>query len=238
MKWSVSRHSLASERSGTVAIILKVLSFDTCYGLISSPGRNHIPWWCHEMETFPMLLASVRNSHRSASLRPTTSDIGKTFGPLPDRRTGNHMENPSFTGPPKLFIGPIFFYIRIPIEGLLTATFFTGQEDRHTKGFHWSSTVFTGRGPRTGGFPDVCNFGGGLGSFGWFFFNFMFMIWDSRHEDLQLFWRSFKHCYWPFVRGIHWSLVDSLHKDQWRWALIFSLMCTWTNCWTNSWKAG
>ena len=84
------------------------------------------------------------------------SDIGKTFGPLPDRRTGNHMENPSFTGPPKLFIGPIFFYIRIPIEGLLTATFFTGQEDRHTKGFHWSSTVFTGRGPRTGGFPDVC----------------------------------------------------------------------------------
>ena len=71
MKWSVSRHSLASERSGTVVIILKVLSFDTCYGLISSPGRNHIPWWCHEMETFSMLLASVRNSHRSASLRPT-----------------------------------------------------------------------------------------------------------------------------------------------------------------------
>ena len=85
------------------------------------------------------------------------ADIGKTFGPLPDRRTGNHMENPSFTGPPKLFIGRIFFfYIRIPIEGLLTATFFTGQEDRHTKGFQWSSTVFTGRGPRTGGFPDVC----------------------------------------------------------------------------------
>ena len=28
-------------------------------------------------------------------------DIGKTFGPLPDRRTGNHMENPSFTGSPK-----------------------------------------------------------------------------------------------------------------------------------------
>ena len=25
-----------------------------------------------------------------------------------------------------------------------------------------------------------------------FFFNFMFVIWDSRHEDLQLFWRSFK----------------------------------------------
>ena len=29
--------------------------------------------------------------------------------------------------------------------------------------------------------------------FCWFFFNFMFMIWDSWHEDLQLFWLSFKH---------------------------------------------
>ena len=29
-------------------------------------------------------------------------DIGKTFGPLPDQRTGNHMEKHSFTGPPKL----------------------------------------------------------------------------------------------------------------------------------------
>ena len=32
------------------------------------------------------------------------TDIGKTFGPLPDRRTSNHMENPSFTGPPKLLL--------------------------------------------------------------------------------------------------------------------------------------
>ena len=37
------------------------------------------------------------------------------------------------------------------------------------------------------------NFGGGPGTFCWFFFNFMFMICDSRHEDLQLFWLSFQH---------------------------------------------
>ena len=37
------------------------------------------------------------------------------------------------------------------------------------------------------------NFRGGPGTFCWFFFNFMFMIWDSRQEDLQLFWLSFKH---------------------------------------------
>ena len=46
------------------------------------------------------------------------ADIGKTFGPLPDRRTGNYMENASFTGPPKLLQDLIFFNIRVPIEGL------------------------------------------------------------------------------------------------------------------------
>ena len=40
---------------------------------------------------------------------------------------------------------------------------------------------------------EVDNFGGGLGTFCWFFFNFMFMIWDSSHEDLQIFLLSFKH---------------------------------------------
>ena len=40
--------------------------------------------------------------------------------------------------------------------------------------------------------------------------------------------------YWPFVRGIHRSPVDSPHKGQWRGALMFSLICVWT-CWTNGW---
>ena len=44
------------------------------------------------------------------------------------------------------------------------------------------------------------NFGGGPGTFCWFFFNFMFMICNSRHEDLQLFipplQRSWKRVYW------------------------------------------
>ena len=34
---------------------------------------------------------------------------------------------------------------------------------------------------------EADNFGGGLGTFCWFSFNLMFMIWDSSHEDLQLF---------------------------------------------------
>ena len=32
-------------------------------------------------------------------------------------------------------------------------------------------------------------------------------------------------CYWPFVRGIHRSPVNSPHKGQWRGALMFSLIC-------------
>ena len=33
-------------------------------------------------------------------------------------------------------------------------------------------------------------------------------------------WKHFPR-YWPFVRGIHWSLMDSPHKVQWRRALMF-----------------
>ena len=39
--------------------------------------------------------------------------------------------------------------------------------------------------------------------------------------------------YWPFVKGIHRSPVDSSNKGQWRGALMFSLMCTSTNGWAN-----
>ena len=44
--------------------------------------------------------------------------------------------------------------------------------------------------------------------------------------------------YWPFVRGIHRWPVDSPHKGQWRGALIFSLICAWTNGRVNNWDAG
>ena len=53
------------------------------------------------------------------------------------------------------------------------------------------------------------------------------------HRHNNVIRRKHFPCYWPFVRGIHWSLVDSPHKGQWCRALMFSLMCTWTNAWTN-----
>ena len=56
------------------------------------------------------------------------------------------------------------------------------------------------------------------------------------HDDV-IKWRHFPH-YWPFVWGIHRSPVNSLHKDQWRRVLMFSLICAWRNCWVNAQEAG
>ena len=44
--------------------------------------------------------------------------------------------------------------------------------------------------------------------------------------------------YWPFVRGIDRSTVNSPHKGQWRGALMFSLICAWINGWVNNGEAG
>ena len=40
------------------------------------------------------------------------------------------------------------------------------------------------------------------------------------------------------VRGIHRSPVNFPHKGQWRWALMFSLICAWINGWVNNREAG
>ena len=44
--------------------------------------------------------------------------------------------------------------------------------------------------------------------------------------------------YWPFVRGIHRSPVNSQHKDQRRGALMLPLICAWINDWVNNRVAG
>ena len=56
------------------------------------------------------------------------------------------------------------------------------------------------------------------------------------HDDV-IKWKHFPR-YWPFVRGIHRSPVNSLHKGPWRVALKFSLICVWINGWVNDREAG
>ena len=56
------------------------------------------------------------------------------------------------------------------------------------------------------------------------------------HDDVVK-WKLFLR-YWPFVRAIHWSPVDSSHKSQWRGTLMLSLICAWTHDWANNRDAG
>ena len=63
------------------------------------------------------------------------------------------------------------------------------------------------------------------------------LIWNKGpvkicHDDV-IKWKHFPH-HWPFVRGIHYSPEDSPHKGQWCRALMFSLICAWTNGWANN----
>ena len=59
---------------------------------------------------------------------------------------------------------------------------------------------------------------------------------DTIHDDV-IKWKHFPR-YWPFVRGIHRSTVNSPHKGQWRGALMFTLICARINGWVNNREAG
>ena len=59
---------------------------------------------------------------------------------------------------------------------------------------------------------------------------------SSQHDDV-IKWKHFPR-YWPFVRGIHRSPVNSPHKGQWRGALMFPLICVGINGWINNREAG
>ena len=59
---------------------------------------------------------------------------------------------------------------------------------------------------------------------------------EPLHDDV-IKWKHFPR-YWPFVRGIHRSPVNSPYKGQWRGALIFSFICVWINGWVNNREAG
>ena len=58
---------------------------------------------------------------------------------------------------------------------------------------------------------------------------------DSHYDVIK--WKYFPR-YWPFVRRIHRSPVNSPHKGQWRGALMISLICNQINGWVNNGEAG
>ena len=60
---------------------------------------------------------------------------------------------------------------------------------------------------------------------------------DSRRHDDVIKWKHFPR-YWPSMRVIQRSPVNSPHKGRWRGALMFSLICAWTDSWANNGDAG
>ena len=56
---------------------------------------------------------------------------------------------------------------------------------------------------------------------------------SSADHDEIIKWKHFPR-YWPFVRRIHRSPVNSHRKGQWRGTLMFSLICAWINGWVNN----
>ena len=56
---------------------------------------------------------------------------------------------------------------------------------------------------------------------------------DTSYHDDAINWKKCPR-YCSFVRWIHRLPVDSPHKGQWRGALMFCLICAWTNGWANN----
>ena len=69
-----------------------------------------------------------------------------------------------------------------------------------------------------------------------FFFQIWTLAWEHDDDDVTK-WKHFPR-YWPFVRGIQRSPVNSPHKGQWHGALMLSLICVWINGWVNNREAG
>ena len=65
----------------------------------------------------------------------------------------------------------------------------------------------------------------------YFFFLFFFNMMTSSNGNIC-------HVTGPLCEESHGSLVNSPHKDQWRGALIFFLICAWINGWVNNREAG
>ena len=49
---------------------------------------------------------------------------------------------------------------------------------------------------------------------------------SSLFHDHVMKWKDIPR-YWPFMRGIHRSPLNSPHKSHWRGTLMFSLICAW-----------
>ena len=65
----------------------------------------------------------------------------------------------------------------------------------------------------------------------------IFSVNMPQYHDGVMKWKHFPR-YWPFLRGIHQSPVNSPQKGRWRGALVLSFIFTWINAWVNNRETG
>ena len=68
-------------------------------------------------------------------------------------------------------------------------------------------------------------------------FDWLMRVWAGFSHDDVIKWKHFPR-YWPFVRGIHRSAVNSPHKGQWLGALMSPLICPWIDGCANNRDTG
>ena len=80
--------------------------------------------------------------------------------------------------------------------------------------------------------PEWCNLQNGIEMLQYEWDNWANVLNTRSRHDNVIKWEHFPR-YWPFVRGIHRSPVNSPHKSLWRGPLMFSSICAWINGWVN-----
>ena len=129
-----------------------------------------------------------------------------------------HDDNASCPVPEVLHVLNLFLFLLLLFRlllGLNVTTQHVDGERQHPQGHHWRHGT-RHQDHRALATHTVCNGG--------------------THDDV-IKWKHFPR-YWPFVRGIHRPPVNSPHKGQCCGALMFSLICSWTNVWVYNRETG
>ena len=64
------------------------------------------------------------------------------------------------------------------------------------------------------------------------------VVWEMEGNTMTSSNENFFRVAGPLCGEFHWSPVNSPHNNQWHGALMFSLICAWTNGWVNNCDAG
>ena len=220
--WGVTG-GLSSQRSVT-------RSFDVFYDLwlnkqLSKQSRRRWPWWRHQMETFSALLALSFPSQRPMTRSLMFSSIcAWTNGCANNQDAGDlrrHRCHYDVTVMQFYMIDQaLYIFIEYSWRCHIILRNFLGNV------WYWRYVI--------------TDSGNGLVLSSWARGHCpehkMAYNRTTRHDDV-IRWKHFPR-HWPFLRVIQRSPVNSPHKSQWRGALMFPLICAWTNGWLNNRDAG